>query len=68
MWKWRGLTLIGRIQIIKSFAIPKVMFKASLSHISNNLIQVANKEFFNFIWKGKDKIKWLALIDDVKDA
>ena len=44
------------------------MSKASLSHISNDLIQVANKEFFNVIWKGKDKIKWLALIDDVKDA
>ena len=68
MWKWRGLTLIGRIQVIKSFTIPKAMSKASLSHISNDLIQVANKEFFNFIWKGKDKIKWLALIDDVKDA
>ena len=66
MWKWRGLTLIGRIQIIKSFPIPKVMFKASLSHISNDLIQVANKEFFNFIWKGKDKINWLALIDDIE--
>ena len=68
MWKWRGLTLIGRIQVIKSFTIPKAMSKTSLSHISNDLIQVANKEFFNFIWKGKDKIKWLALIDDVKDA
>ena len=68
MWTWRGLTLTGRIQVIKSFTIPKVMSKASLSHISNDLIQVANKEFLNFIWKGKDKIKWLALIDDVKDA
>ena len=48
MWKWRGLTLIWRIQVIKSFPIPKVMFKASLSHISNDLIQVANKEFFKF--------------------
>ena len=25
MWKWRGLTLIGRIQIVKSFAVPKFM-------------------------------------------
>ena len=23
MWKWRGLTLLGRIQIVKTFAIPK---------------------------------------------
>ena len=66
MWKWRGLTFIGRIQIVKSFAITKFMSKASLIHVSNDLIQAANKEFFNFIWKGKDKIKRLALINDIE--
>ena len=66
MWKWRGLTLIGKIQIVKSFAIPKFMSKASLIHVSNDLIQEANKEFFNFIWKGKDKIKRCALINDIE--
>ena len=66
MWKWRGLTLIGRIQIVKSFAIPKFMSKASLIHVSNDLIQAANKEFFNFIWKGKDRIKRFALINDIE--
>ena len=29
LWKWRGLSLIGRIQIFKTFAIPKLMFRAS---------------------------------------
>lgn len=66
MWKWRGLTLIGRIQIVKSFAIPKFMSKASLIHVLNDLIQAANKEFFNFIWKGKDKIERFALINDIE--
>ena len=62
MWKWRGLTLIGKIQIVKSFAIPK----ASPIYVSNDLIQAANKEFFNFIWKGKEKIKRLPLINDIE--
>ena len=26
------------------------------------------KELFNFIWKGNDKIKWLALINDIEYA
>ena len=26
LWKWRGLSLIGGIQIVKTFAIPKLMF------------------------------------------
>ena len=29
-WNWRGLTLLGKIQIIKSFAIPKILFSGFL--------------------------------------
>ena len=29
MWKWRNLSILGKIQIIKTFAIPKLMFRAS---------------------------------------
>ena len=49
MWKWRGLTLIGRIQIVKSFAIPKIMSKASLILVSSGLIKEVNKELYSFI-------------------
>lgn len=67
MWKWRGLTLIGKIQIVKLFAIPKFNSKASLIHVWNDLIEAANKDFFfNFIWKGKDKIKRLAYINGIE--
>ena len=37
LWKWRGLSLIGRIQIVKTFAIPKLMFRASAISISKDL-------------------------------
>ena len=66
MWKWRGLTLIGRIQIVKSFAIPKIMSKASLISVSRELIKEVNKELYSFIWKGKDKVKRSALINDIE--
>ena len=68
MWKWSGLTLIGKIQIVKSFAIPKFMSKASLIHVSKDLIQAVNKELYSFIWKGKDKVKRLALINDIENG
>ena len=68
MWKWRGLTLIGRIQIVKSFAIPKVMAKATLIPVSSELIKEVNKELYSFIWKGKDKVKRSALINDIEDG
>ena len=66
MWKWRGLTLIGKIQIVKSFAIPKFLSKASIIYVSKDLIQTVNKELYSFIWKGKDKVKRLALINDIE--
>jgi len=68
MWKWRGLTLIGRIQIVKSFAIPKVMSKATLIPVSSELIKEVNKELYSFIWKGKDKVKRSALINGIEDG
>ena len=40
-----GITLIGRIYIVKSFAIPKFMSEVCPIHVSNNLIQVVNKYF-----------------------
>ena len=65
MWKWRNLSLLGKIQIIKTFAIPKLMFRASVIPISNDLVKEANSIFYNFIWNGKDKVKRCALISDI---
>ena len=28
-WSWRGLTLLRKIQVIKSLAIPKILYRAS---------------------------------------
>ena len=39
LWKWRGLSLVGRIQIVKTFAIPKLMFRASAISISKDLVK-----------------------------
>ena len=68
MWKWRGLSLLGRIQIIKTFAIPKLMYRASVIPISQDLIEEANSLFYGFIWNGKDKVKRQALISDFKNG
>ena len=59
IWKWRGLSLLGRIQIVKTFTIPKLMFTASVIPVSKELIQEANSVLYNFIWNGKDKVKCL---------
>ena len=53
---------------MKSFAIPKVMSKATLIPVSSELTKEVNKELYSFIWKGKDKVKRSALINDIEDG
>ena len=65
MWKWRDLTILGRIQIVKTFAIPIFMYRASLICVQKDIVIEVNKLLFNFIWKGKDKVKRLSLICDL---
>ena len=49
MWKYRSVMLLGKIQIVKTFVIPKF--------ISKDLINEINKLTNEFIWGGKDKNK-----------
>ena len=66
VWKSRGLSLLGGIQMVKTFAIPKFMFRASVTSVSKELIKEANSVLYNFMWNGKDKVRRLALISDIE--
>ena len=69
MWKWRGLTLIGKIEIVKSLIIPKILSKVAVNSVTDDLIQEINKKLtYCFIWNGTDKIKRSALINDIEDG
>ena len=68
LWRWRNLTVLGRIQIIKTFAISKFLYRASQLPLSNEIIKSANKIIFDFIWKGKDKVKRRALINNIESG
>ena len=61
--------MIGRIQVIKTFAIPKFMFRASLISLTKEIVKQVNAVLYNFIWdSGKDKIKRLSLISDYENG
>ena len=61
-WKARDLSLQGRIFIIKSIALPKFQYLASLITIPDQIIQKVNSTIYEFVWKGKtDKVKRLLL-------
>ena len=45
------LTLLGKIQIVKTFIISKCLSKTALISVSNDLIKEINKLIYGLIWK-----------------
>ena len=64
-WKWRDLTILGRIQIVKTFMTPLFMYRASLICVQKDIVMEVNRLLFQFIWKGKDRVKRLSLVSDI---
>jgi len=48
--------------------MPKFMYRASLISFDKDIIKSINSVIFNFVWRGKDKIKRLALIGEYEDG
>ena len=53
LWNWRNLTLLGRIQIIKTYAMPKFMFRAAQIPLTKDTIKGINTVLFQFVWRGR---------------
>ena len=49
-WKKRSLTLFGKVTIIKTLSIPKLLYPAHFLSVPPEIIQKANKMFYSFIW------------------
>ena len=58
-WQHRKLTLMGKITVVKSYALPKLIYPLTvLKNISSDKIKEINQLMFNFIWDKKPyKIK-----------
>ena len=59
IWQSRDLTVMGKIQIIRSLAIPQFTYLVSvIPGPDEKLTKELNSSMFRFIWNGKpDKIK-----------
>ena len=66
--RWRDLTIIGKIQIVKTFITSIFLYRTSLISLDKEFVEEANKIIFDFIWEGKDKVKRSALISDIEDG
>ena len=64
LWSWRGLSLFGKVTIIKSLLLPKVLYNSSILPFPLEFIKAFQTIIYNFLWKGPDKIARTAVIND----
>ena len=65
-WQHRKLTLMGKIVVIKNYALPKLICPlTSLPNPQKDTINRLEKSMYNFLWDGKpDKIKRETITQD----
>ena len=64
IWSSRGLSLYGKVTIIKSLLLPKVVYTSSLLPTPEHIIKELNHLIYNFLWRGKDKVTRKSVIND----
>ena len=67
IWSSRDLTLCGKINIIKSLALSKMVFVSFVLSVPNRFVNQVNKLLSNFIWNHKPpKIKRSTMVGKIK--
>ena len=54
--------MYGKVTIIKSLLIPKLVFISSVLSPPSKIIKQVNSMIFSFLWNGRDKVMRLSSI------
>jgi hypothetical protein len=68
LWKQRDLTFFGKVNIIKTVGISKVLYSATCLPHNDICIKEINQKIFKFLWGKRDRIKRECIIGEVKDG
>ena len=68
LWSLRGLSLFGKVTIIKSFLIPKLLYVSSILETPQEIIKQMERMVYKFLWKGPDKVTRLSVINTLKNG
>ena len=63
-WKERDLTLMGKIHLLKTYALSRLNYVSSLIVVPQWLFNEVEKITFEFLWAGKDRIKRKIMYQD----
>ena len=64
LWKQRNLSIIGKIQIIKTYGTSQLIFITNMLSVPLDILKQANTIFHTFLWNGPDKVRRNAMIAD----
>ena len=56
LWKVKGLSIHGKVTIIKAFLLSKRIYPSSVLPTPPEIIKEFNTLVFQFLWNGKDKV------------
>ena len=56
-WKQRDLTIMGKVQLLKTYVLSKFNYVSSLITVPKSILEEVERISFDFIWSGKERIK-----------
>ena len=69
IWNTRGLSLKGRVTILKSLAIPQLLYPMSVLPIPKLVVDLIDNMILDFVWsKRKPKIKKDVIIQNINNG
>ena len=67
-WKTRKLTLLGKVTVINSILVSKLVYNFTILEVKDEIISRLNKIIFNFLWNKKDRIKRKTIIRKIENG
>ena len=67
-WTKRNLSVVGKIQIVKSLLASKFSYIGSIVDLQQVFMNRINSVFFKFVWGGSEKVKRSTLINDYDEG
>jgi len=67
-WKSRKLTMFGRVVIIKSLVVSKLLYSFNILEINKEVIKKVESMIYAFLWGKKERIKRKTLIGSYEDG
>ena len=62
----RNLTLFGKVCIIKSLALSKIIYVATCISVPEKVIKIVDQKIFKFFWGKRDRIKRKSVINSIE--